>query len=139
MKSSAKRSPNAPQRRELTPSTLPFPVVGIGASAGGLQALKSFFECMPADSGMAFVVILHLSPDHQSVADRIIQEVTRMPVRQVSDTIGIEKNTVYVISPAHDLAMNDGYLCVTHSDRPPGSHIAIDLFFRDLADVHKER
>ncbi|BCX67991.1 CheR family methyltransferase [Pseudomonas izuensis] len=139
MKSSAKRSPNASQHKELTPSTLPFPVVGIGASAGGLQALKSFFEQMPADSGMAFVVILHLSPDHQSVADRIIQEVTRMPVRQVSDTIGIEKNTVYVISPAHDLAMNDGYLCVTHSNRPPGAHIAIDLFFRDLADVHRER
>lgn len=139
MKSSAKRSPNAPQRKELTPSTLPFAVVGIGASAGGLQALKSFFEHMPADSGMAFVVILHLSPDHESIADRIIQDVTQMPVRQVTDTIGIEKNTVYVISPAHDLTMNDGYLSVTSSDRPPGSHIAIDLFFRDLADVHKER
>lgn len=139
MKSSAKRSPNAPQRKELTPSTLPFAVVGIGASAGGLQALKSFFEHMPADSGMAFVIILHLSPDHESVADRIIQDVTQMPVRQVTDTIGIEKNTVYVISPAHDLKMNDGYLSVTSSDRLPGSHIAIDLFFRDLADVHKER
>ncbi|WP_137806331.1 CheR family methyltransferase [Pseudomonas sp. G(2018)] len=139
MKSSAKRSPNAPQRKELTPSTLPFAVVGIGASAGGLQALKSFFEHMPADSGMAFVIILHLSPNHESVADRIIQDVTQMPVRQVTDTIGIEKNTVYVISPAHDLKMNDGYLSVTSSDRLPGSHIAIDLFFRDLADVHKER
>ncbi|MGY2339315.1 CheR family methyltransferase [Pseudomonas sp. SDO5532_S415] len=139
MKSSAKRSPSAPQRKELTPSTLPFAVVGIGASAGGLQALKSFFEHMPADSGMAFVVILHLSPDHESIADRIIQDVTQMPVHQVTDTIGIEINTVYVISPAHDLTMNDGYLSVTSSQRPPGSHIAIDLFFRDLADVHKER
>ncbi|MFP3541313.1 chemotaxis protein CheB, partial [Pseudomonas sp. SIMBA_044] len=62
-----------------------------------------------------------------------------MPVRQVTETVSIEKNTVYVISPAHDLMMNDGYLSVTPSDRPPGMHVAIDLFFRDLADVHKER
>jgi two-component system CheB/CheR fusion protein len=139
MKTSTKRSPNVPQRKELTPSNLPFPVVGIGASAGGLQALKSFFEHMPNNNGMAFVVILHLSPDHQSLADKIIQEVTKMPVRQVTETISIEKNTVYVISPAHHLTMNDGYLSVTPSDRPAGMHVAIDLFFRDLADVHKER
>jgi two-component system CheB/CheR fusion protein len=139
MKSSAKRSLNVPQRKELIPSTLPFPVVGIGASAGGLQAVKSFFEHMPYNNGMAFVVIFHLSPDYQSHIDQIIQEVTKMPVRQVTETISIEKNTVYVISPAHNLTMNDGYLSVTPSDRPSGQHIAIDLFFRDLADVHKER
>lgn len=91
MKTSAKRSPNVPQRRELIPSTLEFPVVGIGASAGGVQAVKCFFEHMPAESGMAFVVILHLSPDHQSIADRIIQEHTKMPVHQVTETIAIKK------------------------------------------------
>lgn len=139
MKSSATRFPNTSLRKELTPSTLTFPVVGIGASAGGLQAIKSFFSHMPADSGMAFVVILHLSPDHQSIADRIVQEVTRMPVRQVNETTAIEKNTVYIISPAHDLTMNDGFLSVTPADRQPGAHIAIDLFFRDLADVHRDR
>jgi two-component system CheB/CheR fusion protein len=139
MKSSVKRSPNVPQRKELIPSTLPFPVVGIGASAGGLQAVKAFFEQMPHDNGMAFVIIFHLSPDYPSQVDRIIQEVTKMPVRQVTETVAIEMNTVYVISPAHNLMMNDGYLSVTPSDRPPGIHVAIDLFFRDLADVHKER
>jgi two-component system CheB/CheR fusion protein len=139
MKSSVKRSPNVPQRKELIPSSLPFPVVGIGASAGGLQAVKSFFEQMPNDNGMAFVIIFHLSPDYPSQVDRIIQEVTKMPVRQVTETIAIEMNTVYVISPAHNLMMNDGYLSVTHAHRPPGMHVAIDLFFRDLADVHKER
>jgi two-component system CheB/CheR fusion protein len=139
MPSNVKRSTNVPQRKELVPSTLPFPVVGIGASAGGLQAVKSFFEHMPNDNGMAFVIIFHLSPDYPSQVDRIIQEVTKMPVRQVTETLSIEKNTVYVISPAHNLIMNDGYLSVTPSDRPPGMHVAIDLFFRDLADVHKER
>ncbi|MCX2898712.1 CheR family methyltransferase [Pseudomonas mandelii] len=139
MTSSIKRSSSVPQRNELIPSTLPFPVVGIGASAGGLQAVKSFFEHMPSDNGMAFVVILHLSPDHQSLADQIIQQATKMPVLQVSSTTPIEKNTVYVISPAHHLMMNDGYISATALERPRGMHIAIDLFFRDLADVHKER
>lgn len=139
MKSAPPRSPNVPQRKDLIPSNLDFPVVGIGASAGGLQAVKAFFEHMPKDCGMAFVVILHLSPDHQSVADKIIQESTRIPVLQVNDTTPIEKNHVYVISPAHHLKMNDGYLAVSPSTREGGSHIAIDLFFRDLADAHKER
>ncbi|MBW9242394.1 CheR family methyltransferase [Pseudomonas paracarnis] len=139
MKSAPPRSPNVPQRKDLTPSNLNFPVVGIGASAGGLQAVKAFFEHMPKDCGMAFVVVLHLSPDHQSVADKIIQETTRMPVSQVNDATPIEKNHVYVISPAQLLKMNDGYLAVSPAVREGGSHIAIDLFFRDLADTHKER
>ncbi|MCK8684252.1 CheR family methyltransferase [Pseudomonas umsongensis] len=139
MRTTPSRSPNVPQRKELTPSNLAFPVVGIGASAGGLNAVKSFFEHMPNDNGMAFVVILHLAPDHESIADRIIQDVTQMPVRQVTETIPIEKNCVYVISPAHALIMNDGYLSVAPAQRSAGSHISIDLFFRDLADVHKER
>ncbi|MGH8411387.1 MAG: CheR family methyltransferase, partial [Pseudomonas sp.] len=69
----------------------------------------------------------------------IIQDVTAMPVLQVTETTDIKKNTVYVIPPAHHLAMSDGHLSVTSTDRHPGLSIAIDLFFRDLADVHKER
>jgi two-component system CheB/CheR fusion protein len=104
-----------------------------------LQAIKLFFENMPHDNGMAFVVILHLSPDHQSIADKIIQESTRMPVLQVTETVPIEKNHVYVISPAQQLAMNDGFLEVRSDDPHRGRHSAIDLFFRDLAQVHRER
>jgi two-component system CheB/CheR fusion protein len=74
MTSSPKHSAETSERKVPTPSSLDFPVVGIGASAGGLQAIKLFFENMPHDNGMAFVVILHLSPDHQSIADKIIQE-----------------------------------------------------------------
>jgi two-component system CheB/CheR fusion protein len=138
MKSTPKRPTSLPQREGVTPSHLSFPVVGIGASAGGLNALKTFFEQMPSDSGMAFVIVLHLSPNHDSVADQILQDCTSMPVRQVTDACPIERNHVYVISPASQLSMNDGYLRVIPADRPVGSHIAIDLFFRDLADVHKE-
>lgn len=139
MTSKTPASPSAPERKDLTPSHLNFPVVGIGASAGGLQATKLFFEHMPKDSGMAFVIILHLSPDHQSIADQIIQESTRMPVLQVTQPVPIEKNCVYVISPAHSLTMNDGYLRVSPAGSPQARHTAIDLFFRDLADVHRER
>lgn len=137
MKSSANQ-PASPQNPNLSPSHLDFPVVGIGASAGGLEALCTLFRQMPADSGMAFVIVLHLSPDHQSVADRIIQETTAMPVRQVTEPVPIERNHVYVISPANRLSTNDGYLRVTPANRRRGDHVAIDLFFRDLADVHKD-
>ncbi|MQG94708.1 CheR family methyltransferase [Pseudomonas sp. MN1F] len=130
--------PASPQNPALSPSHLDFPVVGIGASAGGLEAIRTFFQQMPGDCGAAFVVVLHLSPDHQSVADRIIQEATPMPVRQVTEPVPIERNHVYVISPANRLSTNDGYLRVTPANRRRGDHVAIDLFFRDLADVHKD-
>ena len=120
-------------------STLDFPVVGIGASAGGLQALLHFFEGMPEDNGMAFVVILHLSPKHPSYATDVLQRATRMPVQAVVKTMRIEKNHVYVIPPSKQLSMNDGCLCIANLERPIGKHVAIDLFFRTLADVHKER
>ena len=139
MASSSARTSDSSQRPELLPSDLPFPIVGIGASAGGLQAVKRFFEQMPSDCNMAFVIVFHLSPDHQSIADKIIQETTGMKVTQVTETVLIEPNQVYVISPAHDLSMNDGHLSVTTPEPRRGGHVAIDLFFRDLADVHKER
>jgi two-component system CheB/CheR fusion protein len=139
MSTSPKHSATAPEQKAQSPSTLDFPVVGIGASAGGLQAIRLFFENMPQDNGMAFVIILHLSPDHESIADKIIQESTKMPVLQVTETLPIEKNRVYVISPAQRLTMNDGALEVSTSDPREGRHASIDLFFRNLADVHRER
>lgn len=132
-------SSTASNADRTVPSQLGFPVVGIGASAGGITALKVFFEHMPAHNGMAFVIVLHLSPDHESVADRIIQTATSMPVVQVTDCVPIEPNHVYVISPACQLTMTDNHLRVVPSSRPLGKHVAIDLFFRDLADVHKQR
>ncbi|MDO9405787.1 MAG: CheR family methyltransferase [Polaromonas sp.] len=127
------------ERPELLKSTLNFPVVGIGASAGGLAALLRFFEHMPAGSGMAFVIILHLSPKHESNAAGILQRVTRMPVSQVQEVTAIEANHIYVIPPTHDLSMSDGYLSLTEPVRTRGTHVAIDLFFRTLAQVHQER
>ncbi|MDQ7914809.1 CheR family methyltransferase [Pseudomonas sp. 102515] len=125
--------------KHLIPSDLPFPVVGIGASAGGIQALLRFFEALPADCGMAFVVVMHLSREHQSNLDQILQRVTRLPVQQVTQPVPIHVEHVYVIPPGFDLTMNDGYLRLTPAERPQGDHVAVDLFFRALADVHKTR
>jgi two-component system CheB/CheR fusion protein len=134
------QSPNAlPSNEDVTPSHLPFPVVGIGASAGGLQALLKFFETLPSDTGMAFVIILHLSPKHESSASAILQRATKMPVVEVTEPKPIQANHVYVISPNLQLEMIDGYLRVRKAERPVGQHVAIDLFFRTLADVHRNR
>ena len=127
---------STPKNSQLTRSTLKFPVVGIGASAGGLTALLTLFEHMPSDCGMAFVVIMHLSPKHESNVDKILQNVTRMPVLQVTQPVPIERNHIYVIPPAMDLSMNDGYLRLAKPERERGAQVAIDLFFRALADVH---
>jgi two-component system CheB/CheR fusion protein len=118
---------------------LPFPVVGIGASAGGLPALLRLFENMPANNEMAFVVILHLSPRHSSNADQVLQRATRMPVVQVTGPVKIEQNHVYVIAPSKQLSMDDGMLHATDMQRAPGQHVAIDAFFRTLAEAQHER
>ncbi|WP_254073869.1 chemotaxis protein CheB [Burkholderia sp. S171] len=125
--------------RPFATSSLDFPVVGIGASAGGVQTLLRLFENMPSDVGMAFVIVLHLSPKHESVADQVLQRATKMPVIQVTTPTQIEKNRVYLISPSNTLSMEDGHLRVTHVDRLPGRPVTIDLFFRSLAEAHGER
>ncbi len=127
------------ERANLITGSLDFPVVGIGASAGGMAALLRFLEQMPASNGMAYVVILHLSPRHESSAAAILQRATKMPVVQVTQPTAIEPNHVYVIPPTSDLLMNDGYLRLVEPARLKGPHVAIDLFFRTLAHVHRER
>lgn len=123
----------------VNPSHLRFPVVGLGASAGGLQALLRFFASVQPGNGMAFVVILHLSPRHESSADNVLQRATYMPVIQVTERVRIEPEHVYVIAPNQQLSMDDGHLGVSELARTPGHHVAIDVFFRTLAMAHRER
>src|SRR4051794_5746077 len=123
----------------FTLSNLPFFVVGLGASAGGIAALLRFLEATPADNGMAFVVVLHLSPQHESTVAEILQAKTRMRVSQVSGTMPIKPNHVYVIPPTKDLIMQDGHLQVVAATRLRGHHTAIDTFLRTLAEAHRER
>jgi two-component system, chemotaxis family, CheB/CheR fusion protein len=111
-------------------------IVGIGASAGGLKALQQFFQHMRNDSGLAFVIILHLSPEHASNLAALLQHHTAMPVTQVTKATQVERNHVYVIPPASHLEMADGTLQLSEPQRLHGQHVAIDLFFRTLAETH---
>jgi two-component system, chemotaxis family, CheB/CheR fusion protein len=111
-----------------------FPIVGIGASAGGLAAFEQLFSNLPPDTGLAYVVIQHLSAPHKSILPEILQRFTAMPVVQVTDGIQVQPNCVYVIPPSNNLALMDGHLILL---KPPTEHayrFPIDLFFRSLAE-----
>ncbi|MCC7217025.1 MAG: chemotaxis protein CheB, partial [Burkholderiales bacterium] len=115
-----------------------FPVVGLGASAGGLRALMEFFRHVDARSGAAYVVIVHLSPDHESSAPQLLQGVTVLPVAAVTERTAIRPNRVYVISPKSELDMNDGHLEFAASG-PKRPSFTIDRFFITLAKAHRNR
>ena len=111
-------------------------VVGLGGSAGGLEALQAFFTALPAQSGMVFVVILHLAPDHESHLAEVIARTTSMPVLQVTGRVKVEADHVYVIPPGKQLSMEDGHLILSELGTRSGKHVAVDMFFRTLADAH---
>jgi chemotaxis response regulator CheB len=111
-------------------------IVGLGGSAGSLHALQEFFSGMPDEPGLAFVVIVHLSPDHESTMADLLQRSTRMPVHQVNGTVKVELNEVYVIPPGKTLTAVDGYLRLSELAARRGRHVAVDVFFRSLADTH---
>lgn len=108
-------------------------VVGLGASAGGIEALQSFFKALPDDSGAAFVVVMHLSPDHKSELAEVLQHATSLPVRQVTEPIEVEANHVYIIAPGKALVMNNTVLTPTAFEAANGPRAPIDQFFRSLA------
>ncbi|MBI3650232.1 MAG: PAS domain S-box protein [Acidobacteria bacterium] len=114
----------------------PFLVVGFGASAGGIKALETIFERMPADANMAFVVILHLSPEHESNLAAMLQRKTAMPVIQVQEQIAVQPNHVYVIPPIQHLAMEDGHIRLIEPEQQRGRRVPVDLFFRSLAEAY---
>ncbi|MFO7748954.1 MAG: chemotaxis protein CheB [Desulfobacteraceae bacterium] len=110
-----------------------FPIVGMGASAGGLEAFESFFTAMPGDSGMAFVVITHLDPTHVSVLPELIQKKTEMKVHLITDGLKIQPNRIYVIPPNKDMAILKGVLHLMDLPNPRGFNLPIDSFFKSLA------
>ncbi|MGH7133537.1 MAG: chemotaxis protein CheB [Phycisphaerales bacterium] len=115
-----------------------FPVVAVGASAGGLEAFTSLLKALPIDTGMAFVLIPHLSPSHPSAFSEILSRATRMPVTEVADEPRIEPNHVYVIPPGRNMVMRDGHLQLLRRDKPGPQH-SVNIFFRSLAEVNGER
>jgi len=116
-----------------------LPMVGLGGSAGGVAALQAFFEATPAETGLAFVVVMHLAADHESMLAPILQRATQMPVQQVHDSVRVEANHVYVIPPGKTIASVNGYLQCADITPDRGRRVAVDLFFRTLADTHGPR
>jgi two-component system, chemotaxis family, CheB/CheR fusion protein len=111
----------------------PLSVVGIGSSAGGLEALTQFFKAMPMKSGLAFVLVSHLDPRHNSMLPELLQNQTKMKVRQVADNMQVFANQVYVIPPDKDLAILNNTLQLLDRKKTDGPHRPIDVFFRSLA------
>lgn len=116
-----------------------FLVVGIGASAGGVQALKDFFAHVPANTRMAYVVILHLSPDHESHLAEVLRSVSALPITPVEQRVRVEPDHVYVIPPNKSLQLKDGYIEVTDVTSSEVRRAPVDLFFRTLAESHHQR
>ena len=118
-----------------------FPVVGIGASAGGLAAFEAFFAGMPAetDPGMAFVLVQHLAPDYKSILTDLIRRCTRMQVFEVEDGMVVRPNCTYIIPPNHDMAFLNGALQLLPPAEPRGQRLPVDFFFRSLAQDQRER
>ncbi|MFA6395800.1 MAG: chemotaxis protein CheB [Sulfurimonas sp.] len=127
------------KKRNVASST--FPIIGIGASAGGLAAFEAFFSNMPMGThpDCAFVLIQHLSPDHKSILSEIIGRYTVMPVIEAVDGVIIEPNCVYIIPPNHDIALIDGTLQLLEPSEARGQRLPINFFFHSLAVDQNER
>jgi len=108
-------------------------IVGIGASAGGLEALEAFFKSMPDNSGISFVVIVHLDPHHASILPELLQRSTNLKVVTITDDAKVQPNTVYVIPPNHNLSILNGKLQLMNFPDPRAGNLPIDLFFSALA------
>ncbi|WP_394754390.1 chemotaxis protein CheB [Crenothrix sp.] len=121
------------------PSNESFFIIGLGASAGGLEALQEFFKAMPLDSGMAFIVVVHLDPHHVSLLPEILQRQTTMPVKQVTDNVVVEPNKIYIIPPNKRLSILNNHLQLMDLELPRASHLPIDYFFSSLAQERSNK
>jgi two-component system CheB/CheR fusion protein len=129
----AKKSSKSKDRRDKK-----FPIVGIGASAGGLEAFEQFFTHLPPDTGLGFVLIPHLAPKHKSILGDLLKKYTDMEVLQVEEGMRVEPNHVYVIPPNKDMAILNGILQLMEPVAEHGLKHPIDYFFRSLAQDQQE-
>ncbi|MDP1572575.1 MAG: chemotaxis protein CheB [Vicinamibacterales bacterium] len=129
------RAPEIPD----APDAPGVPIVGIGASAGGLAAFERFFSAMPADTGMAFVLVQHLAPDHKSLLSDLVRRYTSMTVFEVEDGMRVQPHCAYIIPPNRDMAVMNGVLHLLEPSAPRGLRLPIDFFFRSLAQDRHER
>jgi two-component system CheB/CheR fusion protein len=137
----AKKKINVPKASKVKKESLltedfeniSFPIVGIGASAGGLEALESFFKKMPEGTGMAFVVVQHLSPDYKSLMSELLARITLIPIFRVEDGMMVKPDNIYLIPPKKNMTIFGGRLYLTDHSHGMGLNLPIDIFFRSLA------
>ncbi|MGZ3723276.1 MAG: chemotaxis protein CheB, partial [Bdellovibrionales bacterium] len=122
---------------DCTHSANVFPIVGIGASAGGLEAFTKLLSNLPLDTGMAFIILQHLDPKHESMSPIILARVTKLPVNEVKNGIKVERNNVYILPPGFSMEISGGVLKLSPRVETRGAHLVIDHFFESLADDQK--
>ena len=125
------------ERRPDDPGTTQ--IVGLGASAGGLEALEQFLANVPAGSGLAYVVVQHLDPTHKAMLVELLQRATVMPVRAATESLRVEPDVVYVIPPNSELSVVRGLLHLAQPSQPRGMRLPIDVLFCSLAREQGER
>jgi two-component system CheB/CheR fusion protein len=129
------------ERKRVKPASptpaQPFPVVGVGASAGGLEAFSRFLRALPVNTGMAFVFVQHLDPKHVSMLTDLLSRETRMPAREVQDGVRIAPNHIYVIPRDKSMELEGGKLRISPRTADYAHHLPIDVFFRSLAQERK--
>ena len=134
----SRNSSSIPLKTPVRQENRNFPIVGIGASAGGLEALEQFIRQVPPVCGMAFVIVQHLDPTHKGIMAELLQRVTTMEVFQVRDRIRVKPNSVYVIPPNKDMSILHGVLHLFEPTAPRGLRLPIDYFLRSLAEDRQE-
>jgi two-component system, chemotaxis family, CheB/CheR fusion protein len=137
--SAADAPPALPEGAPASRPRKSFPVIGIGMSAGGLEALERFLKGVPEQSGMAYVVVQHLDPTHSGMLVELLRRASPLSIEEVTDGVLVEPDHVYVIPPNKDLSLSRGKLYLFPQPGPPGVHLSIDFFFRSLADDLQER
>jgi len=128
-----------PTKQSQKISSYPEYIVGIGGSAGSLEALETFFRAMPVDEGLAFVLIVHLDPTHKSITNELIQRCTTLNVCEAEDNMVVETNAVYIIPPGKNLSILNGTIQLMNVTKTQGGKMPIDYFFRSLAKDRKDR
>jgi two-component system CheB/CheR fusion protein len=129
----AESAPLSPDKPEVGAHPAACPVIGLGASAGGLEAFQSFLTAASPDAGLAYVLVQHLDPNHESMLAELLGRRTDMPVRQVTNGMAVEPNNVYLIPPNASLIIENARLRLSDFSEPRGFRRPIDVFFRSLA------
>ena len=136
-KPKSKKNTSAKSPEKKLPKAKSLTIVGIGASAGGLEAFTQLLRNLPANTGMAFVLVQHLDPKHESMLTELLSQRTKMPVNEAKDGMAVEPDHVYIIPPNRDMTISRGVLGLGLRTEVRGHHMPIDHFFHSLAEDQK--